>query len=142
MSKLLKIQRPFHFIKQTRGRKARRDLPAPASPKSGRVPRVARLMALAIRFEGLGRSGDVADYASLAELGHVSRARVTQIMNLLCLAPDIQEAILFLPRTVRGRDPIILAQLQPIVGQFNWGRQRAAWNRLRMPVTAPEGAIA
>jgi hypothetical protein len=125
MSKLLKIQKPFHFTKLTRGRKARKDLPAPASPKAGRVPRVARLMALAIRFERLVRSGDVADYASLAELGHVSRARVTQIMNLLCLAPDIQEAILFLPRTVRGRDPIILAQLQPIAGQLDWWKQRA-----------------
>src|SRR3712207_3152134 len=33
----------------------------------------------------------------VARLGHVTRARVTQIMNLLNLAPDIQEAILFLP---------------------------------------------
>ena len=142
MSRLLKIQKPFHFTKLTRGRKARRDLPALASPNAGRVPRVARLMALAIRFEGLVRSGDVADYASLAELGHVSRARMTQIMNLLCLAPDIQEAILFLPRTVRGRDQIILAQLQPIAGQLDWGRQRAAWNRLRMPAMEAGGAIA
>jgi len=36
---------------------------------------------------------------ALARLAHVSRARITQIMNLLLLAPDIQEAILFLPRT-------------------------------------------
>jgi hypothetical protein len=42
----------------------------------------------------------------LADLGHVTRARVCQIMNLLQLAPDIQEAILFLPRVEGGRDPI------------------------------------
>jgi hypothetical protein len=47
----------------------------------------------------------VTDYADLARLGHVTRARVTQIMNLLNLAPDIQEELVFLPKTIRGRDP-------------------------------------
>ena len=73
---------------------------------AGRVPRVSRLMALAIRLDPLVRSGVVADYATLARLGHVSRARVSQIMNLLLLAPDIQEALLFLLPTQRGRDSI------------------------------------
>ena len=57
-------------------------------------------MALVIRFYQL-----VADFAELARLGHVTRARIAQIMNLLHLAPDIQEAILFLPRVERGEDP-------------------------------------
>jgi hypothetical protein len=57
----------------------------------GGVPRVARLMALALRFENLIRKGRVADYSDLARLGHVSRARLTQIMNLLLLAPDNPE---------------------------------------------------
>ena len=104
---------------------------APVLPAPGRVPRVSRLMALAIRFENLIRSGAVSDYAALAELGHVSRARVTHIMNLLHLAPDLQEQILFLPRTEGGRDPIILAQLQPIAGKLEWRKQREEWNRLR-----------
>ena len=69
----------------------------------GRVPRVAKLMALAIRFEQLVADGVVGDYAELSRLGHVTRARMTQIMNLLHLAPDIQEAILFLPRVESGR---------------------------------------
>lgn len=56
-----------------------------------RSPRLARLMALAIKFDGLVRQGVVRDYADLARLGYVSRARITQIMNLLHLAPDIQE---------------------------------------------------
>jgi hypothetical protein len=41
------------------------------------------------------QQGVVKDYADLARLGQVSRARITQIMNLLNLAPDIQEPILF-----------------------------------------------
>ena len=63
-------------------------------------------MALAIRFDQLIRDGVVADQAELACLGHVTGARMTQIMNLLHLAPDIQEAILHLPRVMEGRDPI------------------------------------
>ncbi len=61
-------------------------------------------MALAIRLDQLIRDGVVADQAELARLGHLTRARLTQIMNLLCLAPDLQEQILFLPLTERGRD--------------------------------------
>ncbi len=61
------------------------------------IPRVARLMALAIRFDGLLHEETIRDYAELARLGRVTRARITQIMKLLHLAPDIQEQILFLP---------------------------------------------
>jgi hypothetical protein len=96
----------------------------------GGVPRVARLMALALRFENLIREGRVADYSDLARLGHVSRARLTQIMNLLLLAPNIQEEILFLAPRRRGRDPFRLARLQPIALTWNWTKQRRLWKAL------------
>ena len=96
----------------------------------GRVPRIARLIALAIRFDGLLARGEVRDYAELARLGHVTRARVTQIMNLLCLAPDIQEALLFLPRTTKGRDPIRESHLRPIAAVPDWRKQRRMWRTL------------
>ncbi len=101
----------------------------PALP-GGRIPRIARLMALAHHLESLVTSGRVKDYAELARLGHVSRARITQIMNLLLLAPDIQEAILFLPKTVKGHDPIKLKHLQAIALDRDWGRQRERWREL------------
>jgi len=87
-------------------------------------------MALAIRFERLVRDGEVADYADLARLGYVTRARVTQIMNLLNLAPDIQEAILFLPPVDSGRDPVIERDLRPIAAIANWRKQRALWSQV------------
>jgi hypothetical protein len=99
-------------------------------PMPGRVPRLVRLLALAHKFEELVRQGTIADYATLARLGQVSRARVTQIMNLLQLAPDIQEQILFLPPTLQGRDPLFLRQLQPIAQALDWQRQRALWRKL------------
>lgn len=58
------------------------------------IPRITRLMALAIKFQEMVERGEVRDYADLARLGFVTRARMTQIMSLLLLAPDIQEAIL------------------------------------------------
>ena len=73
-------------------------------------------MALAIRLDQLIRDGVVADQAELARCGYVSRARLTQIMNLLCLAPDIQEEILFLPPTEAGYDAVSERELRPIVG--------------------------
>jgi len=88
---------------------------------------VTRLMALAIRFEHLIRDGEVKDLAEIARLGQVTRARVTQIMNLLHLAPDIQEAILALPRVEAGRDPITERELRPIAAIPDWRKQRAAW---------------
>ena len=88
-------------------------------------------MALALRFDELIRTGEVADYAELVRLGRVSRARVTQVMNLLVLAPAIQEELLFLSGIERGRDPIHLRQLQPIARMRDWRRQRRAWRELR-----------
>ena len=108
---------------------------APPPVPAGRVPRVARLLALAIRLEQLVQARVIANYAALAELGHVSRARVTQILNLLLLAPDIQEALLFLPRTERGRDAIHLGELQWLTLVVDWKEQR----KLRQALLANKG---
>src|SRR5262245_15082590 len=85
-----------HFRRGQSGRVEMRSgvQPAITASPAERVPRISRLMALAIRFDELLRKGEVKDYAELARLGHVTRARVTQIMNLLNLAPDLQEQIL------------------------------------------------
>ena len=120
----------------TRRAAGRRELvagmaPEPPEVPEGSVPRVAKLMALAIRCEELVRRGEVADYADLARLGHVTRARMTQVMNFLNLAPDIQEAILFLPRTLKGHDPIGERELRPLCAETNWKKQRRLWGSLR-----------
>ncbi len=85
---------------------------------------------MAIRFDDLVRRGEVSDYADLARLGYVTQARISQIMCLLHLAPDIQEALLFLPRTLQGRDPIREKDLRPIATVPHWNRQRTMWARL------------
>ena len=131
MSVTMTIEVPVQF--QPVGRCGRRGLPPEGDKLSlppGRVPRVSRLMALALRLDELVRTGQVASYSTLAALGHVTRARISQIVSLLHLAPDIQEALLFLPPTLRGRDAIILADLMPIAACIDWRKQRRLWRRL------------
>jgi hypothetical protein len=131
MSEPLTVECRVEFRRLAKGRKQMQDAPATRHPvvPPGRVPRVSRWMALALRFEQLLREGHVASYAELARLGQVTHARISQIMNLLHLAPDIQETILFLPRTQRGRDPVILRDLQPIAAVLDWREQRRMWTK-------------
>ncbi len=137
MTRPMTFECDIHF--QKRGQRRRIEAgPEPAATvrEAGKVPRVSRLMALALHCESLIAAGEVANYAAIAELGHVTRARVTQIMNLLNLASDIQEALLFLPRTQTGRESLHLRLLQPIAQQPRWGRQRRFWHELRASMLA------
>jgi hypothetical protein len=95
-------------------------------PTSAVIPRISRLMALAIRLEGLIRNGTIRDYAELARRGGVTRARMTQIVKLLNLAPDIQEQILFLA-SAKG---INERNLRPIVRRIDWDEQRRMFERI------------
>lgn len=104
--------------------------PEPIDVGTSRVPRISRLMALAIHFDELVRRGEVADFAEIAELGQVTRARVSQITNLLNLAPDIQEAILFHPPVTGDREAVAERAVRAIAGEPDWGKQREAWSRL------------
>jgi len=124
-------------VRLGRGARGRRHLvagspdpvPALAVPQ-GRVPRVARMLALAHRWQGLIRAGTVRDQVELARLVGVSRARVTQVMDLLRLAPDIQEAVLGLPLVTRGRDPHRHRELRLIAAELPWATQRRRWQQL------------
>ncbi len=87
-------------------------------------------MALAIRFERLLEDGVVANQSELAQLARVTQPRMTQIMNLLHLAPDIQEAILFLRTVASSRDPIHEHMLRNIGQSVLWDAQRSQWNRV------------
>jgi len=118
------VQRHFHVTLKRKGHKELVPGEAPRPVKSPKIPRVARLMALAIRFDRLIREGHVKDQAELAKLGHVTRARLSQIMNLLMLAPDIQETILLLDPTTRGEDRIKERDLRPIAAMPDWRKQR------------------
>jgi hypothetical protein len=121
------VTRPIHFAMKARRRRAVLATPSPPISLEARVPRVARLMALAIRYDDLLRRGVVASQTDLARLCHVTQPRITQIMNLLHLAPDIQEEILNLPPALKGRDRVTERDLRPLVALASWRKQRATW---------------
>ena len=100
---------------------------APVAELAGppRIPRITRLMALAIKFQEMVDRGEVRDYADIARLGYVTRARITQIMNLLHLAPEVQEDILFVRSAPSERS------LRPLIVQPLWGQQMRLWRRLK-----------
>ena len=107
--------------------KVRSDCPSSgATGAPCAIPRIARLVALAIRFEGMLRDDTIRDYGELARLGRVTTARITQIMQLRQLAPDIQEKILFLP-PIKGLNE---KNLRPVVSRINWHEQRRMFQRI------------
>ncbi len=128
-------------IHLTRGPKTRRELkegdaPPKLTPPEGRTPHISKLMALAIKFERLLMTGAVRNQTDLARAGHVTSARVSQIMNLNHLAPDIQEAILFLPRVTQGRCKISEQLLRPLTCMPDWTHQRRVWARVQTEILA------
>jgi len=103
-------------------RLAETSVTAPVEPRR-RAPRVARLLALAHKLDGMVRSGQVAGYREVARLGQISSARLSQILTLLHLSPEIQEYILFAsPAEAR-----LLAEydLRQIAREPDWNRQQA-----------------
>jgi len=105
---------------------------------SGRLPRVTRLLVLAHRIDGMIRAGEIRDWADAAQLAGVTRARMTQVANLLLLAPDIQGAILDLPTTTVGPDPMTEHGLRHIHSRIDWQVQRQC--SLDLPLSPPQSS--
>lgn len=120
----VRIERTVRAISRT----AKEGVPA-AMPTAnrGRIPRVAQVLALAIQFQEMIDAGEVRGYTDLTRLGCVSRERISQVMMLSWLAPDIQNAILTLPQTPGGRFHIGEALIRPIARLPLWEEQRRRW---------------
>lgn len=106
-----------------------KEAPDDAESLPEHAPRITRLLALALKFEGLLREGVVKDYAELSRLGQVSRARVTQIMNLLNLASDIQEEIMSWVGERSGKQSVRETSVRALSSEVSWSRQREQWRR-------------
>jgi hypothetical protein len=77
------------------------------------------------------RTGDLRDLADAARAIGVSRARMSQVVSLLLLAPEIQEAILDLSPVMNERDPVSERLLRRIAAEVDWNQQRALWSEVR-----------
>ena len=99
--------------------------------RPGILPRITRALAMAIQFEEMIALGEARHYADLARLGCITRERISQIMELLWLAPDIQQEILELPATTTGRFPLSEAALRRVAANLDWVQQHVSWDKLK-----------
>ena len=107
-----------------------RDEPPPPPPEPIRRPaRVARMLALAHRLERAIERGDYTDRADLARQFGLTRARITQLLNLTLLAPDIQEAVLAL-EALDGVQPTSERALREVCWATDWQEQRERWGQV------------
>ena len=106
----------------------RKGLSAGPPPEPVRRPaRVAMMMALAHKVREAIRDGRVTDQAEAARRLGVNRARISQLLDLTHLAPDIQERVLLLD-AIEGVQPLHERTLRPITRQKDWRVQRAMFD--------------
>lgn len=95
----------------------------PTPGPSRRPARIAKMIALAHHIQtGIDR-GELGDRASVARALKLTRARVTQLLDLLLLAPDIQAKLLEL-EAVDGVEPLAERRLRCLARQPRWDLQR------------------
>lgn len=117
------IEKPFAFTNRRHGRNK------PENP--GKTPYISRLLALAMQYDRLLRDRTIPDFTALCRHAGVSKPRMTQILNLLNLAPDIQSEILTLPPIRQSRGYFTERKLRPIAQELDWAEQRNQWKILR-----------
>jgi len=98
-------------------------------PREPRTPRVVELLRKAMEWQELLDSGKASSQAEIARSEDLTRARVTQVLSLLRLAPEIQEYILSMPEVV-VRPAITERALRPIVQLKQAGTQLEAFEQL------------
>ena len=126
-----RIESQFQIHPAPRAAVQRGGQPGAPAVAGGRLPRITQVLALAMQFREMIRSGDARDCADLARLGGLTRERISQIMKLLWLAPDIQMEILYLPPTPGGRFPVSEVAMREIANRLAWPDQHEEWVKLK-----------
>lgn len=121
------IQFRLHASKRTEGG----DTVIAPSSHRGRLPRVTQVLALAIHFQDMILHGEARNYADLARLGCITRERISQVMELIWLAPDIQQEILEFPPNKTGRFPVSEVAVRRVAGDLGWTEQREIWRKIK-----------
>ncbi len=119
------------FQLRQKPRPAAEALEGAVRTSAGRFPRITQVLALAVHLEDMIRRGEAKDYADLARLSCLCRERVSQIVRLNYLAPDIQIELLYLPPTPSGRYPVSETAVRKIANLLSWADQRREWAALK-----------
>ncbi len=118
----------LHRVQRGHGQAFSREAPA-VTPAPARQPaRVAIMLALAHKIQFAIDRGEVRDRAEAARRLGVTRARVTQLLDLTLLAPQIQDVVLGL-EAVDGVEPASERFLRTILRHERWAEQSEVWGR-------------
>ncbi|CAM4543429.1 hypothetical protein [Myxococcus xanthus] len=120
------VSAQFHRVRRAKVVRLRGGAPPPPREVARRPAHVARMLALAHHVESAIGRGLVASAADVASQLGFTRARVTHLLDLLLLAPDIQEEVLFL-EAVEGEEPLSERGLRAIAHAGAWEAQRERW---------------
>jgi hypothetical protein len=122
------------FFRQGGGPAKTRFADGPRPEPLKRPLRAAQMLALAYQMDRLIETGLVRDRAEMARVTGFDDSRISQVMNLMWLAPDIQDALL-LAEIGDGRDWVTAKELLPIARCPSWTEQRRRFAEFRHPGT-------
>lgn len=127
---MITVHQKLSLTKTHRGRTRVEPRPEeePVKPTSS-IPRISRLMALAIKYQGMLDRGEVSGITELARLCRVTQPRMTQILNLNLLSPAIQEQLLHLPPHSSGKQAIHEKRLRSVCAHIDWAAQQSHFAR-------------
>jgi hypothetical protein len=118
----------LHRVRRTLAKTFVQEPPAPPEPVR-RPARVALMLALAHKIQDAIDRGVVRDHVDAAQRLGLTSGRVTQLLDLTLLAPDIQERLLF-SESIDGVESISERQFRRIIRFSGWGEQREKWRRI------------
>jgi len=119
----------FHRVQRGHGKRFVQE-PPPGPVR--RPARVAVMVALAHKIQDAIDRGTVRDRAEVARRLGFTRARITHLLDLTLLAPDLQERVLGL-EAVDGVEPLSERELRKVVHAGSWLEQRQMWRVEAVP---------
>jgi hypothetical protein len=131
------ITTTLHRAQAGHGKRFTTAAPVPA-PSVRRPARVAVMLALAHKIRSAVERGAVRDQAEVARRLGLTRARLTQLLNLLSLSPDLQERVLVL-EAVDGAEPLTERSLREVTHEPDWSQQRMAFDGMLTHTPRPQG---
>lgn len=121
---MITVHKKLSITNANKGRKRLKPKHERGPEPQAKVPRISRLMALAIKYQGMLDRGEVSGVTELAKLCHVTQPRMSQILNLNLLCPSIQEQLLFLPPHASGKRAIHERKLRAVCREIDWLTQK------------------
>ncbi len=120
--------------------KKTRHMRDPRKIRIKKEPLLRQHIVLAYQIQELFEKEKAKNLRQVGQWLHMTQARISQIMNLFFLSPDIQEEILFSDREKISQ--ITEHKIRKIPMEINWDKQREMWDEIcKTPINPPPREI-